>query len=133
MAAAHYVEGLCAVVIACLGIANLRAWMVARYRVSRGGRVLGQVVGAKVKRGITGPPSYTFWEARHAIVRYIGQHGQSYTTLAGRDLPVGTQVALVSNPRHPDRAEEQCTDAELHAGAICTAAALGLILVMLVT
>jgi hypothetical protein len=69
MAAAHYFEGICAVVIACLGMANLRAWMVSRYRISHGGRVLGQVVGTKVKRGITGPPSYTFWEARHAIVR----------------------------------------------------------------
>jgi hypothetical protein len=133
MPASHYLEGCFAFVAAFLGIVNLRGWLVTRYRTSHGGCVLGHAVGTKVKQGITGPPSYTFWQTHHAIVRYTDQHGRSHTTLAGSVLPVGAQVAVVYNPRHPGKAEEPSTDMDLRTGASCIAVALALVIVILVT
>lgn len=103
MATAHYLEGIVALLVAGLGLLTFWGWLVTRYRLRRGGSAVGQVIGSKVRSGITGAPGYTHWTARHAVVHYVDRHGSAHTTEAARDLPVGHPVRLAYNPARTAR------------------------------
>ena len=67
---AHFLEGIGAFVATGLAWVIISGWLVTRYRLRRGGSAVGQVIGTKVREGVTGAPGYTHWTARHAVVRY---------------------------------------------------------------
>jgi len=133
MAIAHYLEGIVAFLAAGLALLTIRGWVVTRYRLRRGGSAVGEVTGTRVRSGLTGPPGYTHWSARHAIVHYVDRNGRARTMEAARDLPVGHQVPLAYNPARPHRAAELTMTRELRGAAVCLAVALGLALAMLLT
>ncbi|HEX9063530.1 MAG TPA: DUF3592 domain-containing protein [Streptosporangiaceae bacterium] len=124
MTPARYLAFLGACLCALLGVSVVWSWAVARRRVRQGRQVTGEVVGIKVRQGITGPPSYTFWRARQAVVRYDGPDGRAYTIEAGQDLPLGTAVKVACNPRHPSRAIELTAAGGGAAGGLGTGIAL---------
>ena len=102
MAIVHYLEGVVAFLAAGLALLTMWGWLVTRYRLLAAGAVLpGQVIGTKVRSGITSAPGYTHWTARHAVVRYVDRTGQAHTMEAARDLPLGHQVPLAYNPARP--------------------------------
>ena len=76
-------------------------------------------------------PGYTYWTARHALVRYVDRQGRVHTVETAPDLPVGRLVPLAYNPVHPDRAAEPTMTRELRGAAVGLVAALGLVLGML--
>jgi hypothetical protein len=127
MAIAHYLEGVVAFLAAGLALLTMWGWLVTRYRLRRGGGAPGQVIGTKVRSGITSAPEYTYWTARHAVVRYVDRAGQAHTMEAARELPLGHQVPLAYNPARPYRATE------LRGAVACLAVALGLVLAILLT
>jgi Protein of unknown function (DUF3592) len=133
MAIAHYLEGVVAFLAAGLALLTMWGWLVTRYRLRRGGGASGQVIGTKVRSGITSAPGYTYWTARHAVVRYVDRTGQAHTMEAARELPSGHQVPLAYNPARPQRAAELTRATELRGAVACLAVALGLVLAILLT
>jgi hypothetical protein len=106
---------------------------VTRYRLRRGGSAVGEVIAAKVRSRITGPPGYTYWTARRAVVRYADLQGRVHSMEASRDLPAGHPVPVAYNPARPDRTAEPTMTRELRGTAVCLAVTLGLVLAMLLT
>ena len=120
--------GSCAFLLAA---ALISSWAITRHRVSRGCRTLGVVIDTEVNQGITGPPSYTLWQARHAIVRYTDRNGHDHTATVGPDRPLGAQVPIVYSPRHPARAQVEGSRSELGCGVVCLLITVGLLAVFL--
>ena len=84
-----------------LAAALMSDWAITRRRVRHGCRALGVVIDTKVRRGTTGAPSYTLWEARHAVVSYTDRQGHDHTVTIGPDRPLGARIPVVYSPRHP--------------------------------
>jgi hypothetical protein len=122
-----------ALVTACgaglLAVVTAWSWGTSRFRVRRGCRTVGVVIDHKVTRGTTGAPSWTYFEARHAIVRYTDRHGDAHTTPAGSQ-PIGALVPVVYSPRRPGRAEQEISRASLGCGLACAIAAAIIIAVL---
>ena len=133
MRIAHYLEGIVALLAAGLAALTIGGWLVTRRRTARGGSGGGQVIGTRVRHGITGPPGYTYWTSRHALVRYLDGTGQPHVMEARTDYPEGAQVRLVYDPARPDRAAEPTSTGELRGAAICLAVAIGLTAAILLT
>jgi hypothetical protein len=110
--------GSCAFLLAA---ASVSSWTTTRHRVRHGCRTLGVVIDTKVNKGMTGPPSYTLWEARHAVVRYSDRNGQDHTATVGPDRPPGVQIPIVYSPRHPARAQVQVegSRSDLGCAVVC--------------
>lgn len=120
--------GSCAFLLAA---ALISSWATTRHRVRHGCRTLGVVIDTKVNKGITGPPSYTLWQARHAIVRYTDRNGHDHTATVGPDRLLGTQLPIVYSPRHPARAQVEGSRSELGCGVACLLITVGLLAVFL--
>jgi hypothetical protein len=114
-----------------LAAASIASWATTRHRVRHGCRTLGVVTDTKVNKGITGPPSYTLWQARHAIVSYTDRNGHDHTATVGPDRPLGAQVPIVYSPRHPARAQVADTRSDLGCGVVCLLITVGLLAVFL--
>lgn len=71
MAIAHYLEGVVAFLAVGLALLTMWGWLVTRYRLRRG----GGAPGTKARSGITSAPEYSYWTARHAVVRYVDRTG----------------------------------------------------------
>jgi hypothetical protein len=113
---------LAAIIGSCtflLATASISSWATSRHRVRHGCRTPGVVIGTQASKGITGPPSYTLWQARHAIVRFTDRNGHDHTATAGPDRPPGAQVPIVYSPRQPARAQVESTRSELGCGVVC--------------
>ena len=114
-----------------LAAASIASWATTRHRVRHGCRTLGVVIDTEVSKGITGPPSYTLWQARHAVVRYTDRNGQGHTATVGPDRPLGAQFPILYSPRHPARAQVEGTRSELGCGVACLLITVGLLAVFL--
>ena len=114
-----------------LAAASIASWAITRHRVRRGCRTLGVVIDTEVSIGITSPPSYTLWQARHAIVRYTDRNGHDHTATVGPDRPPGAQFPIVYSPRHPARAQVEGTRSELGCGVVCLLITVALLAVFL--
>ena len=114
-----------------LAAASISSWAIIRRRVRHGCRTLGVVIDTQVSKGITGPPSYTLWQARHAVVRYTDRNGHDRTATVGPDRAFGIQVSIVYSPRHPARAQAEGTRSELGCGVVCLLITAGLLAVFL--
>ena len=127
---------LAAIIGSCtflLGAASISGWATTRRRVRQGCRTLGVVIDTKINRGTTGAPSYTLWEARHAVVRYTDRQGHDHTVTDGPDGPLGAQIPVVYSPRHPGRARAEGTRSDLGCGIGCLIITIGLLAVFLAT
>jgi hypothetical protein len=114
-----------------LAAASISSWTTTRHRVRLGCRTLGVVIDTQVSKGITGSPSYTLWQARHAIVRYTDRDGHDHTATVGPDRPPGAQVPIVYSPRHPARAQVEGSRSELSCGVVCLIITVALLAVFL--
>jgi hypothetical protein len=125
-----------ALVTACgaglLAAVTAWSWRTSRFRARRGCRTVGVVIDHKVTRGTTGAPSWTYFEARHAIVRYTDRHGDVHTMPAGSQ-PIGALVPVVYSPRRPGRAEQEITGANLGCGLAAAMVAAAAIIMAVLT
>ncbi len=89
------------------------------------------MIDTKVSKGMTGPPSYTLWQARHAIVRFTDRNGHDHTATVGPDRPPGARLPIVYSPRRPARAQVEGVRSELGCGVVCLIITVGLLAVFL--
>jgi hypothetical protein len=92
---------------------------------------MGVVIDTKISKGTTGPPSYTLWEATHAVVRYTDRNGQDHTATVGPDRPPGAHFPIVHSPRHPARCASRRR--QIRPGLRCHVLILGLLAAFFIT